>query len=585
MVEYKGKRTKVNGELRKEISELKLTEKKLRESDGKYRKLMEAANDAIFIVDTETGIILDANKQVEVLLGIKADEIIGMHYTNVHPVEEGKRIKKLFEKYVKINKSITSEVIFVQHKDGRKIPVEISISFFKLEGKKVIHGIFRDVTERKRYEDQLRKLSCAVGQSPATVIITDIKGNIEYVNPKFTQLTGYTFKETIGKNLRILKSGKTPPEEYKQLWETITSGREWYGEFCNKKKNGELYWESASIWPIRNTEGVITHFVGIKEDITKRKKAEKRLKAQYLVTRVLAEAIIIKDAFSKILETICTALEWDIGEIWIIDQQENVLRNVEIWHIPSFKIPEFKAITKQITFPLQIGLPGRVWECAQPLWIEDVVRDTNFLRASVAAKEGVRGAFGFPILSGSEVIGTINFFSQELKHPDKYLLNMMSAIGIQIGLFIKRKQAEELLHVQKKDLEHKNIALSEVLGQIELEKKQIKDNVIANVENLLLPIIQKLMLKRELRKYVQLLQKNIQELTSSFGAKPNNKKAKLTSREIEICNMVKNGLTSKEIAGLLNISLQTIEKHRSHIRKKLGIVNKKLNLSTALKTL
>ena len=121
--------------------------------------------------------------------------------------------------------------------------------------------------------------------------------------------------------------------------------------------------------------------------------------------------------------------------------------------------------------------------------------------------------------------------------------------------------------MQKKDLEHKNIALSEVLGQIELEKKQIKDNVIANVENLLLPIIQKLILKRESRNYVQMLRKNLQELTSSFGAKLTNKKAKLTSREIEICNMVKNGITSKEIASLLNISFLTIEKHRINIRK------------------
>ncbi len=156
MVEYKGKRTKVNWELRKEISELKLTEKKLRESDGKYRKLMEAANDAIFVVDVETGAIFDTYKHAEVLLGIKADEIIGMHYTKIHPVGKEKYYKKLFEKYAKIDKSITSEDIYVQHKDGRKIPVEISTSVFKLGGKKVIQGIFRDITARKRSEDQLR---------------------------------------------------------------------------------------------------------------------------------------------------------------------------------------------------------------------------------------------------------------------------------------------------------------------------------------------------------------------------------------------------------------------------------------------
>jgi len=149
----------------------------------------------------------------------------------------------------------------------------------------------------------------------------------------------------------------------------------------------------------------------------------------------------------------------------------------------------------------------------------------------------------------------------------------------------KIKQAENMLNEQKKDLEQKNIALSEVLGQIELEKKHIKDNVIANAENLLLPVIQRLRLKGESRKYVQLLKKNIQELTSSFGAKLTEKRAKLTSREIEICNMIKNGLTNKEIAGLLDISQGTIERHRANIRKKLGLIKKDINLSSFLKTL
>ncbi|MFQ5688184.1 MAG: PAS domain S-box protein, partial [Candidatus Scalindua sp.] len=125
---------------------------------------------------------------------------------------------------------------------------------------------------------QLRKLSCAVEQSPSLIMITNVEGDIEYVNPKFPQFTGYSAKEVIGKNPRILKSGKTTPQEYKYLWNTIKSGREWYGEFCNKKKNGELYWESASISPIRNSKGVITHFVAVKEDITERKEMEEKLK-------------------------------------------------------------------------------------------------------------------------------------------------------------------------------------------------------------------------------------------------------------------------------------------------------------------
>ena len=148
---------------------------------------------------------------------------------------------------------------------------------FVQEERDLIDGLARvlsEAAERKQAEDALRKLSLAVEQSPAPVIITDTVGNIEYVNPRFTQVTGYTLEEALGKNPRILKSGETPPEEYKRLWDTITAGGQWRGEFRNKKKNGELYWESASISPVTNAEGVITHFLAVKEDITERKQAE-----------------------------------------------------------------------------------------------------------------------------------------------------------------------------------------------------------------------------------------------------------------------------------------------------------------------
>jgi PAS domain S-box-containing protein len=105
-------------------------------------------------------------------------------------------------------------------------------------------------------------------------VITDTSGSIEYVNPKFTQITGYSYEEVIGQNPRILKSGFTPDEEYKQLWQTISSGNEWHGELLNKKKDGTLYWESVTISPIMDDRKEITHYVGVKEDITERKQNE-----------------------------------------------------------------------------------------------------------------------------------------------------------------------------------------------------------------------------------------------------------------------------------------------------------------------
>lgn len=128
--------------------------------------------------------------------------------------------------------------------------------------------------QRQRAEEELRKLSQAVAQSASIIVITDTQGRIEYANPRFTETSGYTLAEALGQSTHILKSGHTPPEVYHQLWETISAGKEWRGEFYNRKKNGEFYWESASISPIKNADGVITHFLAVKEEITERKQAE-----------------------------------------------------------------------------------------------------------------------------------------------------------------------------------------------------------------------------------------------------------------------------------------------------------------------
>jgi PAS domain S-box-containing protein len=131
--------------------------------------------------------------------------------------------------------------------------------------------------EHRGAEELVKKLSLAIEQSPVTIVITDRNGTIEYVNPYFSKVTGYSASEALGANSRILKSGIHPPEFYRTLWDLIRGGFEWHGEFCNKKKNGELLWESASISPVRNSDGEITHFIAVKEDITDRKRAFEEL--------------------------------------------------------------------------------------------------------------------------------------------------------------------------------------------------------------------------------------------------------------------------------------------------------------------
>jgi two-component system cell cycle sensor histidine kinase/response regulator CckA len=154
-------------------------------------------------------------------------------------------------------------------------------------------GTHSDIIERKRTEEQLRTFSRMVEQSPVSVVLTDPAGNIEYVNPKFCELTGYSAQEVIGKNPRVLKSGQTPAAIYENLWRTLGAGEEWRGEFCNRKKSGELYWEDAAIAAVRDVNGTVTHLFAVKEDITARKQAAEVLqktREQFLQSQKL-EAI------------------------------------------------------------------------------------------------------------------------------------------------------------------------------------------------------------------------------------------------------------------------------------------------------
>ncbi|MBX7151838.1 PAS domain S-box protein [bacterium] len=242
-----------------------------------FEYLFENAPEAIAILDNEDR-ILRTNRAFGKLFGYTSDEsaykVIDELITPDATIWEG---------YELTRKILSGEFIDIdavrKHKNGQLIPVNILASPIKLDGENQtgVYAIYRDILERKAIETKLSQLSCAVDQNPASVVITDVQGRIEYVNPKFTRVTGYTLDEVIGKNPRFLKSGETPQAEYSALWKTVLSGQEWRGEFHNKKKNGELYWESASISPITNNKGEITHFVAVKEDITDRKNLQDKL--------------------------------------------------------------------------------------------------------------------------------------------------------------------------------------------------------------------------------------------------------------------------------------------------------------------
>ncbi|MCX6120743.1 MAG: PAS domain S-box protein [Ignavibacteriales bacterium] len=258
-----------------DITERKWAEEALRETRDYLDNLFRYAN-APIITWSSDFIITRFNEAFERITGRNANDVIGENIELLFPEETKRQSLEYIHKTVSGEKWETVEIA-IKHVDGTiRTLLWNSANIYSADGTMLISTIAQghDITERKRAEEELSKLSVAVEQSPASIVITDTTGAIEYVNPKFVEITGYSLAEAIGKNPRILKSGEKPAEEYNQLWDMITSGSVWRGEFHNKKKNGELYWESAIISPIIDVHRVITHFLAVKEDITERKQAE-----------------------------------------------------------------------------------------------------------------------------------------------------------------------------------------------------------------------------------------------------------------------------------------------------------------------
>jgi two-component system sensor histidine kinase/response regulator len=165
----------------------------------------------------------------------------------------------------------------------------------------------------------------------------------------------------------------------------------------------------------------------------------------YAAARALADSATIVEATPRILQAICEALGWDHGALWSVDWKANLLRPVATWPPSDARFAEFEQASRATTFAPGVGLPGRVWKTGRSTWIRDVVHDTNFPRAPIAAREGLHGALGFPIRFGDRVLGVLEFFSREIQKPDERLLEMLTTVGNQIGQFLERKRTEEEL--------------------------------------------------------------------------------------------------------------------------------------------
>jgi len=429
----------------RDVTLRKQAESALMESEEKCKAIFDFAVDGILLADPETRKFFTGNKAICRMLGYTQAEIESIGLMDIHPVEEVPQIIEKFEMQTREEATLILDIP-VKRKDGSVFYADVNSSPVVFGGKTYLMGMFRDATARRKVEEEIRKLSSAVEHGPAIVMITDTKGNIEYVNPRFSQTTGYDSQEVVG--LHVAALGIQSPEEMQQMWNMLNNGQEWHGEFPNIKKNGDLYWEEAAIAPVKDRKGSLSHFVKVAEDITKRKEADNKIRKLYsfqTAIRAVNECLIRLKDESELYQMICEILSRvDLVKFcWIGLVEEGTF---EIKPVAQACLGNGYLQSIKVTWDdseLGNGAASMAIKTGQPFLIRDFQKYDKKPWQEEARRRGFASGLALPIMHQGETIGALTIISDT---RDAFLdeeVSFLTEVVNDIALGVKSQRMEK----------------------------------------------------------------------------------------------------------------------------------------------